>query len=274
MKQHKVTKKQLSILRTLHRFRFGTTDLLAVSEGLKDGRYIHARLETLAKQGYLGKHYNDTYRLRGRPARYYLLPPAFAALKQSATEGNPVSRQSLKNAYKDKDASDHFMARKLAIFDIYNNLSHLYAEQLGFWAKDQLAFKSLGYFPQSKPDAFVRLILPHKRPQKRRFFLLYLDTETPLFAHMRLLRSYLQYLEADEWHDATDTALRGMLLVCESPDLLQKVRRKLARLVGEYDENPGVFYTTLPALRSITNKDQEIWQCLDKPLEVFSICDL
>lgn len=76
------TNKQLAILKTLYIFRFGTTDLLARTLDLKDGRYIHARLEALVKNGYIGKNYDSSYKLEGRSATYYLLPKAFAALKQ------------------------------------------------------------------------------------------------------------------------------------------------------------------------------------------------
>ena len=100
------TSKQLAVLKLLYRFRFGTTDLLARALDLKDGRYIHTRLEALVTQGYIGKNYDSTYKLDGKPATYYLLPKAFAALKkQHKTTGKELSEKTLRNAYKDKEAS-------------------------------------------------------------------------------------------------------------------------------------------------------------------------
>jgi len=57
------------------------------------------------------------------PATYYLLPKAFAALKQQhKTTGKELSLKTLRNAYKDKEASAPFIARKLAVFTIYDKL--------------------------------------------------------------------------------------------------------------------------------------------------------
>lgn len=105
-----ITKKQRAVLEQLYRFRFGTNDLLARSLDLKDGRYIHMRLDTLVKQEYVGKNYDSTYKLEGKPATYYLLPKAFTALKQYAqTEDKEVSLKTLRNAYKDKEASERLL---------------------------------------------------------------------------------------------------------------------------------------------------------------------
>lgn len=98
VKQSKqATKKQLAVLKQLYRFRFGTSDLLARSLDLKDGRYIHMRLDASVKQEYIGKNYNSSYKLEGKPATYYLLPKAFAALKQHAeTDDKEVSLNAQK----------------------------------------------------------------------------------------------------------------------------------------------------------------------------------
>jgi hypothetical protein len=122
-KTKQVTNKQLAVLKLLYRFRFETTDLLARALELKDGRYIHTRLEALVSQEYIGKNYDSSYKLDGKPATYYLLPKAFAALKQHhKTTGKELSLKTLRNAYKDKEASAPFIARKLAVSTIYDKL--------------------------------------------------------------------------------------------------------------------------------------------------------
>jgi hypothetical protein len=60
------TSKQLAVLKLLYQFRFGTTDLIARALELKDGRYIHTRLEALIAQEYIGKNYDSTYKLDGK----------------------------------------------------------------------------------------------------------------------------------------------------------------------------------------------------------------
>jgi hypothetical protein len=268
-----ITKKQLAVLKQLYRFRFGTTDLLARSLDLKDGRYIHMRLDALVKQGYIGKNYDSSYKLNGKPATYYLLPKAFAALKQYAkTDGKEVSLKTLRNAYKDKEASERFIAKKLAIFTIYDKLRASYDESLGLWTKEQLNFDKYSHFPQPLPDAFITITPEGPRPRDRHFFLNYLDDETPFFVHVRRLQKYVDYVEAGEWEEVTNSKLRGVLFVCESASLLKRIRKKLAQIVDE-EEVPRFCYTTLEGLKRSTTEDDEVWQMVGKPLEVFGLRD-
>lgn len=268
------TSKQLAVLKLLYRFRFGTTDLLARALELKDGRYIHTRLEALVVQGYIGKNYGRAYKLDGKPATYYLLPKAFEALKQQhKATGKELSGKTLRNAYKDKEASHEFIARKLAVFTIYDKLRVTHGASLKLWTKDQLNFEKYDYFPQPKPDTYLTILPEGLRPRERCFFLNYLDDDTPFFVHVRRLQKLIDYVEANEWEDATSSKLRGVLLVCESTSLLKRIRKKLAQLVDE-DETPRFCYTTLQVLKDSTKEDDEVWQMVGKPLEVFGLKDI
>jgi hypothetical protein len=53
----------------------------------------------------------------------------------------------------------------------------------------------------------------------------------------------------------------------------ERIRKKLARLVDE-DETPRFCYTTLQALKNSTPDDDEVWQMVGKPLEVFGLKDI
>ncbi len=268
------TSKQLAVLKLLYRFRFGTTDLLARALDLKDGRYIHTRLEALVNQEYIGKNYDSTYKLEGKPATYYLLPKAFKALKkQHKAIGKELSDKTLRNAYKDKEASNEFLARKLAVFTIYDKLRAVHDQNLKLWTKDQLNFDKYNYFPKQIPDAYLTILPEGIRPRARDFFLNYLDDDMPFFVHVRRLQEYIDYVEANEWEDATNSKLRGVLLVCESTSLLKRIRKKLAQTVDE-DETPRFCYTTLQALKDSTPADDEVWQLVGKPLEVFGLKDI
>lgn len=268
------TSNQLAVLKLLYRFRFGTTDLLARALELKDGRYIHTRLEALVAQEYIGKNYDSSYKLGGKSATYYLLPKAFKALKQQhKTTGKELSDKTLRNAYKDKEASNEFIARKLAVFTIYDKLRAVHGANLKLWTMDQLNLDKYDYFPQPKPDAYLTIIPEGLRPRSRDFFLNYLDEDTPFFVHVRRLQKYIDYVEANEWEDATSSKLRSVLLVCESTSLLKRIRKKLAQAVDE-NEAPRFCYTTLQALRDSTTEDDEVWQMIGKPLEVFGMKDI
>jgi hypothetical protein len=226
------------------------------------------------KQEYIGKNYDSSYKLEGKPATYYLLPKAFAALKQYArTDSKPISLKTLRNAYKDKEASERFIAKKLAVFTIYDKLRAVHGKQLNFWTQGQLNFDKYGYFPKPMPDTYLTITPEGSRPRGRCFFLNYLDDEIPFFVHVRRLQKYIDYVQAEEWEDATHSKLRGVLLVCESTSLLKRTRKKLAQLVDE-DETPRFCYTTLQALKASTLEDDEVWQMVGKPLEMFGLRDI
>jgi hypothetical protein len=123
------------------------------------------------------------------------------------------------------------------------------------------------------PDAYLTITPEGIRPRERCFFLNYLDDDTPFFVHVRRLQKYLEYVETEEWEDATNSNLHGVLLVCESTELLKRIRKKPARIVYE-DETPRFCYTTLQALKDSTPEDDEVWQIVGKPLEVFGLRDI
>jgi hypothetical protein len=123
------------------------------------------------------------------------------------------------------------------------------------------------------PDAYLTITPEGLRPRERCFFLNYLDDDTPFFVHVRRLQKYIEYVQAEEWEGATNSKLRGVLLVCESTSLLKRIRKKLANSVDE-DETPRFCYTTFQALKDSASEDDEVWQMVGKPLEVFGLKDI
>jgi hypothetical protein len=123
------------------------------------------------------------------------------------------------------------------------------------------------------PDAYLTITPEGLRPQEWCFFLNYLDDDTPFFVHVRRLQKYIEYVQAEEWEGATNSKLRGVLLVCESTSLLKRIRKKLTNSVDE-DETPRFCYTTFQALKDSASEDDEVWQMVGKPLEVFGLKDI
>src|SRR5207244_10021891 len=98
-------------------------------------------------------------------------------------------------------------------------------------------------------------------------------TDTPFFVHGGRLQKYIEYVQAEEWEGATNSKLRGVLLVCESTSLLKRIRKKLTNSVDE-DETPRFCYTTLQALKDSASEDDEVWQLVGKPRAVFGLKDM
>ncbi|MFO0970750.1 MAG: hypothetical protein U0520_00150 [Candidatus Saccharimonadales bacterium] len=96
--RYKISSSQTSILHTLLKYRFLTTDLLADLLH-KDRSTIYERLAVLVDQGYAAKKYSNTYRIDRRPATYYLAPAGIRYLKAQC-----VARTQLH--YKNKDFTE------------------------------------------------------------------------------------------------------------------------------------------------------------------------
>jgi ATP-dependent Clp protease ATP-binding subunit ClpA len=95
------------------RYRFTTSELLAKFENQKHLQVTRSRLATLEKQGYIGRRYDNSYKLQGKFAAFYLLPKGLQYLK-SIDAAEP---QALKMMYNDPKASDKFVDFCLQVMD-------------------------------------------------------------------------------------------------------------------------------------------------------------
>lgn len=250
----KLNPDQLAILELLYRFRFGTSTLFNQYLKPNNRQSLNSRLNILTKQEYIGKNYNKSYKLLGKPASYYLLPKAFAVLREQ--EG--ISNAVLKNMYKDKDASEKFVDHCLAVFAAGNQLEAAYGDRIEFFTKSELADYS--NFPQPLPDAFISLktsTLP--RARIKHYFLEVFEDGTPFFVIARRIRQYADYVDSGGW-EFTKKVLPTVLAECESKTLQ---KRLLKRFRGLNDFK--LCLTTKNGFFASTDEDDVIWQNVAEP---------
>jgi predicted ArsR family transcriptional regulator len=65
---------QIEVLRLLYWLRFGTCGQIAKYLEKTDIKQVQKKLKILEDQGCISKRYEKSYKLRGRPAEYYLTP--------------------------------------------------------------------------------------------------------------------------------------------------------------------------------------------------------
>src|ERR1035438_8298887 len=107
VKQARVTKQQLDILRHIYFFRFISTKQVQNLLGKKQLQQAQQRLNTLLDKQYIGRNFTNTDRLTGKYATYYLLPKGIKVLRHYQDGLNP---RALHNIYKDKTASERFVS--------------------------------------------------------------------------------------------------------------------------------------------------------------------
>ncbi len=230
------TTKQLALLNLLFRFRFATSQLLAISTNTNKD-VMNKRLKLMMEQNYIGRKFEPEYRLLRKHATYYLLPDGIKALKQDPNKSyNPkVLRSMGREAYK----SERFVEHHLAIFHAYTTLRAEYGDELRFFTKSQLT--SYPHFPQPLPDAYIRI---GKGDNERQFFLDALQELQPFFISTRKVMQYVTYAEEGrvEWERETNTALPSVLLICDTPSLKKRLQKKMRRAAGDIAGNDMSLY--------------------------------
>ena len=114
----KLNAEQLEVLELLYKFRFGSNDLIAQYFGKKDRSFVFKRLSILLEQGLIGKRFDSSYRIQGKPAAYYLCPAGARKLQ----ERNPDRPINIKAIYKDKTVSEQFIEHCFGVLQLYLQL--------------------------------------------------------------------------------------------------------------------------------------------------------
>ncbi len=219
----KLNAEQLEVLELLHTFRFGSNDLIAQYFGKKDRSFVFKRLSILLEQGLIGKRFDSSYRIQGKPAAYYLTPAGARVLQELRESKDAVN---IKAIYKDKTVSEQFVQYSLDLLAIYNRFRTQYGDRLKFFTKVNLNREQFDYFPQPLPDAYIRLRLGGDEKQ---FFLdMYYDNQ-PFFTAVRKIKHYVDYAEEGGWEE-TDTDLPAILAVCESASLQKRLQKRIMNM--------------------------------------------
>ncbi len=260
----KLNAGQLEVLSLLYKFRFGTNDLFAQYFGKKDRSFVYKRLLILLEQGLVGKRFDGSYRLQGKPAAYYLTPDG--ARKLQETRDIEVNTKAI---YKDKDVSEQFVRYRLELFAIHNKLKAQYGDALKFFTKSNLNREEFDYFPQPLPDAYIRLGV---NGEEKQFFLDVFRDDQPYFVAVRKLKQYIGYDEEADW-SVTETNLPFVLVVCESSGLVKRVQKRMVKIMNEAcSDSEVVFVLTTKA--ELFGDDMAVWQKADDPGEMLTLRDI
>lgn len=233
----KLNQNQLDVLLLLYKFRFATSNLLTQKLKLKHRNSINSRLQILEDQEYIGRRYDKSYKLMNKPASYFMLPKGFAVLR--GMDG--VSNNTLKNMYKDAQATDGFVERSLTIFGIYNKLEDILGQRFDMFSKSELT--GMEDMPEILPDGLIRLkTSDSSRAKERYFFIYYVEERQPLFAISKIITKQLEYGDSEDWEELFGKP-PTVILISDTPALERRLHRQAGRVE---DEAVGgqKFYTT------------------------------
>ena len=194
-----LNQNQLEVLHILYRYRFASRDLIAQYLNKKD---VYRQLLVLQDRGFIGRRYESSYKLAGKPAAYYLKPDGLRELVR-ADDG---IKANVKNLYRTKQVSEEFINHCMSLLSISLRLRHL-EPKTKFFTKIDLQKDDYAYFPSPLPDAYVRI-------NDGQYFLNYIDSSKPFFAVARWLKLLEEYYENGAWDD-TGTEFPVVVIVLE-----------------------------------------------------------
>ena len=251
---------QLAVLELLYKFRFASSQQVASFAEKKSSKDVQKRLRILEEQGLIAKRYDKTYKLKGKPAAYYLLPIGARRLALLAPRkaDEPIN---LKRIYKDKAVSENFIVHCLNVTSAYLQLRALHGDKLRFFTHSQVGFEKYEHFPQPLPDAYIRL---KTSLGESHFFLeIYEDTQ-PYFVLLRRVKKYLAYADEGEWEAATYTDLPVVLMATETSSMQKRLRKRIAKEMSETYDEMSFATTTLPHLLNSEPAKGKVWTAIDE----------
>ena len=252
-KEKKLTKKQLTLLMLVYRFRFVNSKQIAQYFKQSYLSAANSQLTELYERGYLGKCHNSTYRIQGRAAEYYLTPKATPVLRKQLTE---PSERELKQSYARPTASSRFISYSLALFDIYLDLYRLYGDRLDFATKSQLNLERFEFFPHPLPEAFITL--DAETEKERHFFLEYFDDGVSVGIHSRKIVNYMKYKENGQWDD-TGKEFPTVIIVCQYPALLKRAEKRVRYLDRQAFSEISFRLIDLESLKNLDSIKNKSW---------------
>jgi hypothetical protein len=215
-------------------------------------KLIQKQLKILEDQKFIAKRYDKSYKLRGKPAAYYILPSGARQLETSPDE--PIN---YKRIYKEKNVSDAFISHCSHVVDLYLGLKTQLPEDdtFAYATKSELSYDRYDYFPYPLPDVYIRL---KKIKNEPKFFLDIFDEKQPYFVLVRRIKRYLAYSESRAWDD-TNTLFPIVLIACSSTSDQKRLHKRIFKeLQDSYEEI--TFATTTVAEITDQSEDMEIWR--------------
>jgi hypothetical protein len=179
--------KQITTLKTVLKFRYVTTDNLALHRNITQNS-AYSSLEILNKTGYLGKIHDKSYRLLNKSARYFLTPEAVVYLHN--TVGVKLPDAIWNSRRRDDKRSSDFIDHQVAIHTAYNALN----ESLGEVAQIKSALELYGTEGIIKPLPGLLV-----EPKSGKPFFVELTDGEHLFLVKKRIRKYVENYDANDW---------------------------------------------------------------------------
>ncbi len=252
-----LNKQQVRTLHLLYWYRFCTAKQLAHSFKKPSPKAIQNKLQILEEQQLIGKRYEKSYKLAGRPAEYYITPKGARALE--VAQPNTTNQWSTKSLYKNKTVSDDFLRHTVAVTDASKQLRAIYGNKIEILTKSYMA--QFDSYPTWIPDLHLKIPARGETPAKHYFIDIW-DGTKPFFVSVRKTRNYVNFKESGDLEE--DEQFPAVLAICENTQLQKKLSRQMKRILSNAWDDELVFATTTnQQFSEATKLTDKIWSKVD-----------
>ena len=256
-----LNKQQVRTLSILYWYRFCTSKQIAISLKRSDPKSIQNKLKVLEDQELIGKRYDKTYKLAGRPAEYYITPKGARALE--AAQPDTTNSWATKSLYKNKTVSNEFLKHTVTVVDVAQRLRILYGDRPWILPKSYIAKYS--FYPKWAPDLHFKIPARGETPTKHYFVDIW-DGTKPFFVSVRKTRNYVNFKESGDWEEDEPHPL--ILAICQDSHAQKKLNRQMKHIFNDAWDNDLVFATTtLKQLDEAIKPTAKIWCKIDADYE-------
>ena len=246
--------EQVAVLDWLYKVRFSSSKQIAKHLLKPNQKTTQNKLQILEERGFIGKHYDKSYKLAGRPAEYFLTPKGARQLPADNT-----NEWAIKALYKNKTVSPDFITHCLNVADTVLTLQAIYSDKLGIFTKSHMA--AYDYFPSWTPDLFLNLKAGANR---RRYFLDVLDDTKPFFVGVRKVRNYINYAADGDWPEDAGH-LPTILCICQDEPTQKKLNKQIRYALDDTEDIAFATITQEQLQKATTTS--KLWQKIDEEQE-------
>lgn len=252
-----LNKQQLAVLYRLYWYRFCTSKQLAHSLERSSPKAIQNKLQILEEQGLIGKRYDKSYKLAGRPAEYYITPKGARELEKRKPDN--TNQWAVKSLYKNKTVSDDFLKHTVAVTDTAQHTRAIYGDKLWILPKSYMA--NYSFYPTWTPDLHLKIPARGDIPTKHYFVDIW-DGSKPFFVSVRKTRNYVNFKESGDWQD--NEPYPAILAICEDTYAQKKLGRQMKRILDDSWDDELVFATTTrQQFENATKPTDKVWLKMD-----------
>ena len=247
----KLNSKQLNLLKIIYKFRYVSAKLISKYLNLTIST-VNSNLTVLVDQGYVSRFYENSYKLSGKGAIYYLSIKSINLLKNEAG----LNLHSLKLMYKNKSLSQETIDHHLLTFECCLKLHTRFKDDYRMYTKYELYGDDT--YPNPPPDLFIQKI--QSMQSDRSDYLIDICKDNPSFVIEKRLTAIMEHLDEETYQESTGRAYPSILIIC----IGEKTEKKLMKIIEHvYDSTLNykqpILTTTLKRFNEAKTIDEVTW---------------